>query len=67
MGHIQRHHLAEAKVLVPDESEILQMNVIMIPLIEKIKQNNLESRTLIELRDALLPRLMSGQVRVSTL
>lgn len=34
------------------------------PLIEKIVKNTFESQTLAELRDTLLPRLMSGQVRV---
>jgi len=30
----------------------------------KMKQNNEESRTLAELRDTLLPELISGQLRV---
>lgn len=35
------------------------------PLDQKIENNELESRTLAELRDTLLPKLMSGQVRVT--
>lgn len=65
MGHIQRHHLADAKVIVPPTSTLQSMTEIMEPLIEKIIANNIESRILAELRDTLLPKLMSGQVRVT--
>ena len=34
------------------------------PLFEKLKANQLESRTLADTRDALLPKLMSGGIRV---
>jgi len=36
----------------------------MTPLVEKTIENSLESRTLAELRDRLLPKLMSGEIRV---
>lgn len=64
MGHIQRHHLTEAKVIIPDESDMVLLNDIMEPIVEKMIANNIESRTLAELRDTLLPKLMSSQVRV---
>lgn len=64
MGHIQRHHLTEAKVIIPDKPELIVMNEIMEPIIEKMIVNNIESRTLAELRDTLLPKLMSGQIKV---
>jgi len=35
------------------------------PLMAKIKSNSTESRTLAALRDALLPRLLSGELRVA--
>lgn len=65
MGHIQRHHLSEAMVLVPPRPELESMTEVMAPLVEKIIANNIESRTLAELRDTLLPKLMSGQVRIN--
>jgi type I restriction enzyme S subunit len=65
MGHIQRHHLSAAKVLVPSDEELQEMDKIMSPLLEKIINNNLESRTLASLRDGLLPKLMRGEVKVS--
>jgi type I restriction enzyme S subunit len=35
------------------------------PLLEKISQNNLQIQTLLKTRDILLPKLMSGRVRVN--
>ena len=40
------------------------MDEAMCPMIDKIIANNLESRTLAALRDALLPKLLSGELRV---
>jgi len=65
MGHIQRHHLREATVLVPSDEELQEMDKIMSPLMEKIVLNEQQSRTLAALRDALLPKLLLGEVRVT--
>jgi type I restriction enzyme S subunit len=64
MGHIQRHHLRDAKVLVPSDKELKEMDKVMSPILEKIINNEKESRTLASLRDTLLPKLMKGEVRV---
>ena len=65
MGHIQRHHLSEAKAVIP-ASEVLKVaNYVLSPLIERVITNRLEARTLSLLRDALLPRLISGELRVA--
>jgi type I restriction enzyme S subunit len=34
------------------------------PLLSKIKQNLIETRSLVELRDTLLPKLLSGELPV---
>jgi len=65
MGHIQRKHLSEAEVCVPNESIMNCASDVISPLLEKQTQNSIESRTLAELRDTLLPKLMSGEIRVS--
>lgn len=65
MGHIQRHHLQDAKVLVPSDKELQEMDKVMSPILEKIICNEKQSRTLAALRDALLPKLMRGEVRVT--
>ncbi len=64
MGHIQRKHLTQAEALVPSHELLKAMNQYMEPIVERIIQCNVESRTLAALRDALLPKLMSGEVRV---
>ena len=64
MGHIQRRHLSEAKALVPPPKLLDGMNRTLAPLIEMIVANNVQSRTLAALRDTLLPKLISGEIRV---
>jgi len=64
MGHIQRAHLTAAKVLVPPPTLIEAMTRIMAPLLERIIANGIQSRTLAALRDTLLPKLLSGEMRV---
>ena len=65
MGHIQRHHLSEATVIVPLSDQIGQMDKVMAPLVNKIITNAIESRTLAKIRDALLPKLMSGEISLA--
>jgi type I restriction enzyme S subunit len=64
MGHIQRHHLSDAKVVVPKPEFFKASNTIMAPTIDRITQLRIESRALATLRDTLLPKLISGELRV---
>jgi type I restriction enzyme S subunit len=64
MGHIQRKHLSQAKALIPGVKLLNQMTFIIQPLVEKVAQKNLESRALAKVRDALLPKLLSGELTV---
>jgi len=64
MGHIQRHHLKNSLVLTPDSQTLLRLNKILSPIFEKIIIVNIENRNLSQIRDSLLPKLMSGQIRV---
>ena len=49
----------------PKQTELLEsFHDICAPLFERAEHNRLESRTLAELRDALLPKLLSGELRV---
>ena len=66
MGHIKRHHLTASKVLVPNDVILERMNEIMKSFIHKTIKNKLELRMLISLRDTLLPKLMSGEIRVGS-
>jgi type I restriction enzyme S subunit len=64
MGHIKRGDLDEAMVLVPTDNELKIMTETIEPLIQKQIYNNNQIHTLTTLRDTLLPKLMSGEVRV---
>ena len=64
MGHIQRHHLTEALTIVPSDSVLDSANQMISPLFEKILSNSLESRTLAQTRDLLIPKLLSGEIRL---
>ena len=64
MGHIKRKDLDEAMVLVPTENELTSMGNHINPLMEKIILNNKQLSNLTAIRDTLLPKLMSGEVRV---
>lgn len=64
MGHIKRSHLSEALCFVPKE-EVLNLGKSLLgPILEKAILNEIESRTLASLRDTLLPKLISGELRV---
>ena len=64
MGHIQRKHLTEAKVVVPSEAVMASACDVFEPLLERLINNALQAKTLATLRDTLLPRLISGQLRL---
>ena len=64
MGHIQRSHLSEAKALVPPQRLIDALGSVMAPIFERIVGNALQVQALSNLRDTLLPRLISGQLRL---
>ena len=64
MGHIKRHHLTEAKFAVPDQNCFVVANDTFSDLLEKKVSNVLESKVLAALRDVLLPKLVSGAIRL---
>ena len=66
MGHIKREELAKAEVLIPCEEDYTSLSSIMQPIIELMISNRIESRKLAALRDELLPKLMSGEIDVSS-
>lgn len=51
--------------VVPTNEEIEGFHSIAAPMFEKIKENQSENANLISIRDSLLPKLMSGELRVS--
>ena len=52
-------------IAMPDAETLKQFNQIIFPSLDKITYNLKQIRTLEKLRDTLLPKLMSGEVRVA--
>jgi type I restriction enzyme S subunit len=67
MGHIQRRHLTDAEVLCPSPVLLKRLDAILSPLVALISANLQGCRTLVEVRDALLPELLSGRLRIPEL
>lgn len=53
--------------VIPTDDEIFRFHTVVGPMFEQILNNQLENDLLAEMRDALLPRLMSGELDVSNL
>ena len=64
MGHIKRKDLDNAMCFIPSDEELEIMNRQMILLMEKMENNSRQIKTLENMRNTLLPKLMSGEVRV---
>lgn len=56
--------LSQYKMKKPPYDKIKKFNIICQKYIDKIEKNQQQIRTLGKLRDTLLPKLMSGEVRV---
>jgi type I restriction enzyme, S subunit len=67
MGHIQRHHLVEAKVITPSPKLLTEMSAVILPIMDRAIECMLQIKTLTDLRDTLLPRMMSGKLRIPDL
>jgi len=65
MGHIQRHHLSDAKMAVPPDNLLRVLDAVFEALLEETWHLNVASRTCACLRDTLLPKLVSGEIRLS--
>ena len=64
MGHIKRKDLSKTLVKVPSHKELKKLDRILSPMIDKIITNNQKIQTLTQLRDTLLPKLITGEIRV---
>ena len=64
MGHIKREELDKAEVVIPDDKTYSKLTMTLSPIIDTIINNRVENRRLSEIRDNLLPELMSGNINV---
>jgi len=63
--HLSNKGVKEYLFAVPPWELTSKFGKVVDDLFKKIEQNSLESETLIQLREVLLPKLMSGKIRVS--
>jgi type I restriction enzyme, S subunit len=62
---ISKGNFRPLPVIIPPEPVLRAFDAVAQPLYARIARNELESRTLAQTRDLLLPRLMSGELQVS--
>ena len=62
MGHIKRSALQESEVFIPPSDRMEELTAQMQPIVDEIIELKVQSRKLGELRDALLPKLMAGEI-----
>lgn len=65
MGHIRRGDLENAEVVIPTNLNMLEINSRINPLFQSIIDRRLEITNLENLRDSLLPKLMSGELNIN--
>ncbi|MEO2068911.1 MAG: restriction endonuclease subunit S [Desulfurobacteriaceae bacterium] len=63
--HVDKKYVLNLKVALPLESYLsTKLNLIMKDFVLKILNNNKKIQTLTQLRDILLPKLITGEIRV---
>lgn len=65
MGHIKRGDLETSEVIIPEIETLSKLDEIISPILNQIIGIKCENRKLENLRDALLPKLMSGELKLS--
>ena len=63
--HLGKNDIDKFKIILPDAETLRKYNAVAVPIYQQIVENKLESRRLAQLRDTLLPKLMSGEIDVS--
>jgi len=65
--HIGKKDYDAFEITLPDKTSLDRFDEITAPMIDQIVTNRLENKRLATLRDALLPKLMSGELDVSNI
>lgn len=64
---INKKNFREIELVIPAMGTINDFNDVINPIFEQIKVNDYESATLAVIRDALLPKLMRGEIDVNVI
>lgn len=62
--HLSKDAIPSYNLPIPNKSILNQFEKLITPINNQINNNNLESGNLSEIRDLLLPKLMSGKIRI---
>lgn len=62
--HIGKKDFDKFQIILPTEDILDRFDELTDPILDQIVANRLENRRLAELRDALLPKLMNGEIEV---
>ena len=63
MGHIQRRHLTESLINVPDEKILKKADEVIKPLFDRLLNNAVQCSDLAEIRNNLLSKLLNGNIK----
>ncbi|MBP2045303.1 restriction endonuclease subunit S [Methanobacterium aggregans] len=61
---ITQKSIKNYEIILPNNNILLLFEKIVLGLFNKVNTNNLEIKNLSQIRDSLLPKLMSGKIRV---
>jgi len=64
LGHVTIADMKRLQIIKPSRAVLDQFNEIVSPIHSRIFSNEQQAQTLVTLRDTLLPRLISGQLRL---
>lgn len=62
--NLSTNEIKNSKIIIPNSETNKVFNSILFSLFEKIFKNNIQIQTLAKIRDRLLPKLMSGEIRI---
>ncbi len=62
--HINKNNINDLPIIIPDEKILNRFKQIIVPIFTKISNNCFSNKDSSEIRDNLLPKLMSGKIRV---
>mgnify|MGYP001806189445 CR=1 FL=1 len=62
---INSQMIKEIEMIIPDKQKLIDFKKMIKPIFDKIKSNQTQIRTLTQTRDTLLPKLMSGEIRIT--
>src|SRR3989338_2893979 len=63
-GSVTKTDVQNFSIIIPQTEVILRFNEVVFPMDETIKNNEMQSLTLASILDTLLPKLLSGEIRV---